>query len=208
MDLSFQSDSYTVLLALGCAWGAGLNVYGTILFLGIALRNVEGLEPPGGLALLENPWVMGAAAILTLVDLVATKHPRYDVIWNRRQGWIRIAAAVVLVFMASGAFPADVRIICAVLAGAIALAVHVGRTGAHVAMHHAGTAGFAVPLAGVVEDCLLLSMLIPLVMDRPGLTLLMIGVTAIALAMLLFLAWNECRKILWDLLLGEQKSAP
>lgn len=198
----------TLMLALGAAWACGFSAFGAVAVIGLMVRMQEDLRSVEGLAVLTSPYILWPACVLFAVEIVVNKIPRWDVEWHLRNGWLRIATAMVLAFLATSSLPVDMRIGLAVLGAVCAFAVHGARTGAHIGMREAGTASFATPVAGTMEDCLLLGLLLPLSVGRPGLTLMMIGVTLIALAMTMLLTWNSTRKVLWDMLLGAESPKP
>lgn len=193
------------MLALGPAFGAGFSLWGTLTILGLIVRYQPHLQGGGSLELFASPWILVPAAVLFAAELIAGKVPRWDVRWHLRQGWVRVAGAAGIAFLAAGPLPLDVRLMVALLGAAAALAVHLARAGIHVGAHAAGTASFAVPLAGVVEDLLMGALLLPLSVRRPELTLMMIGVVSIALTLALFLNWSSTREIFWDMLLGARE---
>src|SRR5215468_11462050 len=99
-------------IALGAAWGSGLNVYATVLVLGGAER-LGLVTLPHDLQVLTSPWVLGAAAILFALNFLADKIPYIDSINDLLHTFVRVPAGALL---ASGA-AADLNPDVAVLAG-------------------------------------------------------------------------------------------
>ncbi len=197
------------MLALGCGWACGFSAYLTVFVLGLILRAQDNLEPGLGLAVLTSYWILVPAGVLALVELIVGKMPRWDVGWHRWHGKVRIPAALVLAWMAGGggAFPIDVRLVVALMGGAGAFLIHAARTSARVAMHGAGTQAFAVPLAGVVEDLLLCSLLLPIGLGNAPVTTMMISITFLASLLALGLTWKDSKKLMLDMILGTLPAA-
>lgn len=66
-------------LIFSSGWASGLNGYAVVLILGLAGRFADA---PGVPATLERTDVLVAAAVLTLLDLVADKIPYVDSLWD------------------------------------------------------------------------------------------------------------------------------
>lgn len=114
---------------LGVALGAGLNLYATIFFLGVAIRLgwIAGLTPAVyGLA---NPIVLVTAAILYLLEFFIDKVPYADTAWDAIHTIIRPVAVAVLVYAALGEASSALQISGAALGGLVALAAHGGKAG-------------------------------------------------------------------------------
>ena len=80
-------------LALTSGWTSGINVYATVLILGLLGRFAGIDEVPGGL---QRTDVLIASAVLTAIQLVADKVPYVDSIWDRASTVVRpIAGAVI-----------------------------------------------------------------------------------------------------------------
>jgi hypothetical protein len=79
MDLAHLPLDLAGLLALaaGLGWASGLRLYTTLFVIGLAGK-LGWVVLPGGLRLLEHPWVLGAAAIMLLVEFFADKIPLLD----------------------------------------------------------------------------------------------------------------------------------
>src|SRR5262249_53785283 len=114
MDLKLLS------LALGSSWAAGINLYITVLLLGL-LNRFDIITLPQGLQGLSHTWVLATAGFLTLIEFVMDKIPYVDSTWDAIHTFIRIPAGALL---AAGAFadvPPHMQIIAALLGGTVAL---------------------------------------------------------------------------------------
>ena len=109
---------------LGVAFGAGLNLYATIAFLGLAIRLgwIAGLTP--ALYGLSNPIVLVTASLLYAFEFFIDKVPYADTAWDAIHTIIRPVAVAVLVFAALGEASFPLQVGGAALAGLVALAAH------------------------------------------------------------------------------------
>jgi hypothetical protein len=115
------------------SFAAGLNVYATLATLGLLAH--AGLLPlPPALHLLTNWWVIGASAVLFLVEFFADKVPAFDLIWNALHTFIRVPVAALLAYGATSQLSPETQLIATLLGGAIALAAHGGKTAIRAAV--------------------------------------------------------------------------
>lgn len=113
----------TLALALGSSFASGINLYATVGALGL-LHRFEVFQLPSSLEVLANPWVIGIAAALYLIEFAADKVPYVDSVWDVIHTFIRPAAAAVLAYGAFAEMPDMWRVIAALLAGGVALTSH------------------------------------------------------------------------------------
>ena len=120
---------------LGVAFGAGLNLYATIAFLGLAIRLgwIAGLTP--ALYGLANPIVLVTAAVLYAFEFFIDKVPYADTAWDTIHTIIRPVAVAVLVFAALGEASLSLQIGGAALAGLVALAAHGAKAGLRLTLN-------------------------------------------------------------------------
>ena len=114
-------------LIIASSFAAGLNVYATVLTLGILART-SWVQLPPGLDSLGNTWVLVACAIMFAVEFVADKIPGFDMIWNTLHTVVRIPIAALVAYHASSHLSPQMQIASAVLGGAVALAAHSSKT--------------------------------------------------------------------------------
>jgi hypothetical protein len=102
------SHAMTLLDQLGVAFGlatlAGVNLYLTVLVAGLAVR-FQWLDLAAShqqLAVLGNPWVIGVAATLFIVEFCADKIPMVDSVWDSLHTLIRPVGGVLLALTALG----------------------------------------------------------------------------------------------------------
>ena len=85
----------TVSTAAGSAWLSGINLYATVVTLGL-LQRYQLVKLPGELGILGNWWVIGLAAGLYLVEFIADKIPAVDSVWDALHTFIRVPAGAIL----------------------------------------------------------------------------------------------------------------
>jgi Domain of unknown function (DUF4126) len=110
-------------IVVGASFAAGLNVYATVATLGL-LSRFQLLALPPALHMVSDPWVIGAAGALFLLEFVADKIPAFDLIWNALHTFVRIPIAALLGYGATAQLSPEKQLLCAALAAGIALAAH------------------------------------------------------------------------------------
>jgi hypothetical protein len=113
-------------MVAGASFAAGLNVYATVATLGLIAR-AGWMDLPPSLHMLENWWVIGAAAALFAIEFVADKIPAFDLIWNALQTFVRVPVAALMGYAATAQLSPQAQVWSAVVAGGIAMAAHSGK---------------------------------------------------------------------------------
>jgi len=104
---------------LGFSLAAGVNLYATVAVLGLAAR-FDWVQLPEQFQVFNNPWVIGAAGVLYVVEFVADKIPWVDSIWDSVHTVIRpVGGALIAVAALGDASPVTVGLI-ALLGGTAA----------------------------------------------------------------------------------------
>ena len=121
----------TLSLAMGAAWGCGINLYATILALG--LMGITGnIVLPQTLHILMDPLVMWSAGLMYCVEFFADKVPGVDTGWDTLHTFIRIPAGVVLAAGAVGELSPAVALAAAIVGGGMAAGSHATKAGSRV----------------------------------------------------------------------------
>jgi len=129
MDL-FQ----TLALATGAAWLSGIRLYAMVSIFGL-LGKYGGLQLPGELSALENPWVIGVASTMFVIEFIADKVPAIDSVWDVIHTFIRIPAGAVLAAGAFGDYDPTVKVIAALIGGTLAFGSHATKTTTRAAVN-------------------------------------------------------------------------
>ena len=110
-------------LALGSAWTSGINLYATVAMLGL-LEHYKLAHLPGGLHVLDNPLIIGAACFLYVIEFFADKIPYVDTVWDALHTFIRVPAGAVLAAAATSDISPSVQVLALLLGGGLALSTH------------------------------------------------------------------------------------
>ncbi len=120
---------------LGTAIACGLDLYLTVLLIGISTRLGLAVSLPAGLSGLQSEVVIGTAAGLFTIGFILDKLPYADSVWDAVHTIIRPLAAAALAFLALDAAPLVWRIAVSLISATVALAVHGSKAGARVILN-------------------------------------------------------------------------
>jgi hypothetical protein len=123
--------STTLALTMGLAWASGINLYATLLTLGI-LANSGNIALPPDLQMVANPIVIAAAGLMYFIEFFADKTPGVDSGWDAIHTFIRIPAGAMLAAGAIGELNPAVEIAAAILGGGLAAGTHATKAGTRV----------------------------------------------------------------------------
>lgn len=127
-------DISQLALALGSSLAAGLNLYITILVLGLAQRFAI-LDLPTEMHILANPWVLGTAGILLVVEFIADKIPYVDNTWDAVHTFIRVPAGALLAAGAFSTLPQHWIWVAALLGGFVSFSSHGAKASTRLAVN-------------------------------------------------------------------------
>jgi len=178
-------------VALGLATLAGVNLYLTVMIAGLAIRyNWIGLSGSyEQLAVLGNPWVIGIAGGLFLIEFFADKIPWLDSAWDAVHTVIRPVGGILLALAALGEMNPAVMTIGALLAGGASLATHGTKAGIR-ALLNLSPEPVSNSVASVTEDGLVLGGL-GLIGLFPTVALVVFFVIAILCAVFAVWLWKK-----------------
>jgi hypothetical protein len=120
-----------IALTMGVAWASGINLYATILVLGL-LGATGGMVLPENLMILTEPMVIGAAGLMYAVEFFADKVPGVDTGWDGLHTFIRIPAGALLAAGAVGEVHPPLALAAAIVGGGLAAVTHVTKAGTRV----------------------------------------------------------------------------
>ena len=170
---------------LGFAFTAGLNLYATVLVVGVTLRLgwVMLPEPLSGLSALSHPVVLGVAGVMYLVEFIADKVPAVDHAWDGVHTVVRPLGAAWIAWRAIGGagLPEPIDVAVLLVAGGVALSAHAGKAGTRLVMASAGGHAVGVGVALSLLEDVVTFILAPLALLKP---LLVLGVVILALGAL------------------------
>lgn len=125
-------DVTTLGIAMGSAWLSGINLYATVVTLGL-LQRFGYAHLPGDLATLAHPWILITAGILFAVQFVADKVPGVDSVWDMVHTFIRVPAGAILAAAAFAHLDPKIRLLAFLVGGGIALTSHGTKTASRLA---------------------------------------------------------------------------
>jgi len=122
-------------VALGLAALAGVNLYLTVFATGLAIHfHWINLAPQyQSLEVLGNPWIIGIAGVLYLLEFFADKIPWVDSIWDAVHTVIRPIGGALLAIQVLGHPSPVFTVIVALLAGGTSLITHAAKAGTRLA---------------------------------------------------------------------------
>jgi len=123
------TPSTIAALVIAASFAAGLNVYATVLTLGLLVHAHWVVLPPG-LEVLADWWVIGVSATLFGVEFIADKIPGFDLLWNALHTFIRVPVAALLAYRATTQLSPGMQVLATAVGAAIALAAHGSKTAA------------------------------------------------------------------------------
>ena len=118
----------TLALTMGASWASGINLYAVLLVLGLGSATGN-IALPNELAVLAHPGVIGAAAIMYLVEFFADKIPGFDSLWDAIHTFVRIPAGAMLAAGAVGDVSTGMEIAAGILGGGAAATSHATKAG-------------------------------------------------------------------------------
>jgi hypothetical protein len=127
----FHEVTAAIALAMGAAWASGINLYAAILVLGL-LGLTGNIVLPENLHVLMHPMVIGAAAVMYVVEFFADKVPGVDTGWDTLHTFVRIPAGAVLAAGALGDVNPAIAVAAGILGGGLAAGSHALKAGSRV----------------------------------------------------------------------------
>ena len=121
-------------IALGFATLSGVNLYLTTFLAGLAVRFnwIQLAEKYDNLAILDNPWIIGIAGVLFLVEFFADKIPWLDSSWDAAHTFIRPIGGTLLALAALGDMHPAVLVVAVLLSGGTSLITHATKAGSRL----------------------------------------------------------------------------
>jgi hypothetical protein len=125
--INWLSSKSALSMVIATSFAAGLNVYATVLTVGLLARFGVMTLPPA-LRELQSWWVIGASATLFLIEFFGDKIPAFDLVWNALHTFVRVPIAALLSYLAADQLSTQDKLVCALAGGLVALAAHSGKT--------------------------------------------------------------------------------
>lgn len=119
---------------LGFSLAAGVNLYATVAILGLATRYGVVDLPPQFKAF-DNPWIIGVALVLYVVEFVADKVPWVDTIWDTVHTVVRPLGGAVIAVSTLGEAAPWLQGVTAIVGGTLAAGGHFTKAGTRAAVN-------------------------------------------------------------------------
>jgi len=189
---NFNDLTSTISLAMGAAWASGINLYAAVLVLGL-LGSTGNMVLPEHLEILTNPLVIGAAAIMYIVEFFADKVPAVDTGWDTIHTFIRIPAGAMLAAGAMGDMDPAVAIAAGILGGGLAAGSHATKAGTRVLIN-TSPEPFSNWTASVLEDIAVIAGMWAAI-NHPWLFIVLIILFILLLIWLLPKLWRGIKRV-------------
>jgi hypothetical protein len=113
---------------LGFSFAAGINLYATTAILGLA-AHYHWVDLPPQYRVFDNPWIIGGALFLYVVEFVADKIPWIDAIWDALHTVIRPLGGALIAVAAMGHVPHEMEAVVALAGATLAASTHLTKAG-------------------------------------------------------------------------------
>jgi|HubBroStandDraft_4_1064222.scaffolds.fasta_scaffold03303_3 hypothetical protein len=166
---------------LGLGMVSGVNLYATVLVVGLCMRYGWLTGLPHQLVTLAHPAVLIVAAVLYLLEFVADKIPFVNVIWDAMHTFIRpVGGALLSLGVAANLNPVW-QVIAFLVGGSVALGTHSTKMGFCV-LAHTSPVPVTHSMISIAEDLGVVGLVV-LIYRSPWIALLVLGVILLALAL-------------------------
>ncbi|MGH8548450.1 MAG: DUF4126 domain-containing protein [Methylococcales bacterium] len=182
----------TIALTMGVAWASGINLYATLLVLGL-LANTGNIDLPPDLRIVADPLVMTAAGFMYFVEFFADKVPGVDSGWDAIHTFIRIPAGAILAAGAVGEIGPAAQVAAALAGGSLSAASHATKAGSRV-MINTSPEPFSNWAASIAEDIATVAGLWA-ALYHPIVFLILLVLFILACIWLLPKLWNGIKKV-------------
>ena len=135
---------------LGFSLAAGVNLYATVALVGLAAR-FGWVSLPEQFQVFNNPWVIGVAGVLYVVEFFADKIPWVDTLWDTVHTFVRPVGGALIAVASLGDASPGMEGMAALLGGAVAAGSHATKAGTRVAAN-ASPEPFSNWVLSIIED--------------------------------------------------------
>ena len=175
---------------LGFSLAAGVNLYATVAVLGLASR-YGWVELPEQFKAFDNPWIIGIASALYLIEFVADKIPWIDSLWDSVHTVIRPIGGALIAVAALGHASPFFQVLTALVGATVAAGGHLTKAGARVAIN-TSPEPFTNWIASLLEDVFVVGLSL-LTLKFPILALLVCAIILIGMVLLARTIWRWFR---------------
>ncbi|MEO8079871.1 MAG: DUF4126 domain-containing protein [Caldimonas sp.] len=126
--------SHLVAIAAALGWASGLRLYSVVFLTGLA-GALGWVELPGGLQVLQSPWLLGASGTMLFIEFFVDKIPGLDTVWDAIHTVVRIPAGAALAAAVFGGDDATWTTLAALLGGGLAATSHIAKATTRAAVN-------------------------------------------------------------------------
>ena len=188
MDMTEISS--LLALTLGVGWASGINLYATVFALGLA-GTTGYVELPDQLDAIQNPWVIGAAGLMYLVEFIADKIPAVDTVWDAIHTFIRVPAGALMALGATGDHGLALEMTGGLAGAVMALNSHATKMGSRTAIN-TSPEPLSNSAASITEDVSVVGGLW-LALNHPWLFLGLLVLFVVLSILLLRMIWSSLK---------------
>ena len=175
------------------SFASGLNIYATILTLGV-LNRLQIVDLPGQLDIFSSTPVLVGAAAFYSIEFIADKIPYIDNIWDMVHSVVRPVGAAILAYSAVGDVDPKWQMLATLVGGSVALASHAAKASTRAAVN-LSPEPFSNWILSFGEDVLAVG-LVSLAFMYPWLAL-GVALTLITLAVVIVVKFSRLIRKLW-----------
>ena len=135
MDVRSMGSWGILASVLGLSFAAGVNLYLSVLAIGLGLRFGWITNVPQDMQVLSHPVVLGLAGLLYVAEFIADKVPFFTPIWDAIHTVIRPIGGAVLAMQATADLHPVLQAAATLLGGSIALGAHSSKAGLRLLAH-------------------------------------------------------------------------
>ena len=174
---------------LGFSLAAGVNLYATVALVGLAAR-FGWVALPEQFQVFNNPWVIGVAAVLYVVEFFADKIPWVDTMWDAVHTFVRPVGGALIAVATLGDASPTIEGLVALVGGAVAAGSHATKAGTRVAAN-ASPEPFSNWVLSILEDIFVVGL---------GLVTLKFPLLALGISVVILLVMILMARWIWQLL--------
>lgn len=180
MDVQSLGSWGVLASLLGLSFAAGVNLYLSVLAIGLGIRFGWITNIPQDMQVLSHPVVLGLAGLLYVAEFVADKVPFITPIWDAIHTVIRPVGGAVLAMQTTAHLDPVLQAAATLLGGSIALGAHSSKAGLRL-LAHATPEPATHTAISFAEDVGVIS-LIGLAYNYPEVAIVVVGILLLGVA--------------------------
>ena len=185
--------SCLLAMTLGVGWASGINLYAAVFALGMAGATGY-VELPGHLDAIQNPWVIGGAGLMYVMEFIIDKIPGADSVWDAIHTFIRVPAGALMAFGATGDQSLALEMVGGLAGGVMALDSHATKMGSRAAIN-TSPEPFSNSAASITEDVSVIGGLW-LALNHPWVFLGLLVLFVLFSIFLLWMVWASLKAVI------------